>query len=115
MSNAPITYGHLFGSTPATSFYRPGTSGWGPVFEGRPTAPWVFSVTPGAGFGIGPGGFGFVVTRDSDGPVVIEARTDRADSPWIPVATNTITEGWCRFGDSGWTNFPARLFRVRGY
>jgi hypothetical protein len=45
VGNAP-SLGHLvFDSTPATIYYRPGTTGWGPTYGGRPTAVWTDAAT----------------------------------------------------------------------
>ena len=46
--------------------------------------------------------------------VVIEASTNVAETVWMPVNTNTLTDGWVDFTDPDWAQYPARLYRVRG-
>jgi hypothetical protein len=38
--NASVPGIDVFKSTPATIYYRPGTTGWGTTYAGRPTAVW---------------------------------------------------------------------------
>jgi hypothetical protein len=45
--------------------------------------------------------------------VVVEACTDLANAVWSPVGTNTLTGGSSYFSDPQWTNYPARLYRLR--
>ena len=45
--------------------------------------------------------------------VVVEACSDLVNSVWFPVATNTITDGVSYFSDPQWTNYSARLYRIR--
>jgi hypothetical protein len=101
----------------ATVHYLPGTTGWGPTFGGRPTAPWVLpnplilSFSPS--FGVRTNRFGFIVSWATNISVVVEAGTNLANPTWSPLQTNTLTDGWFYFSDLQWTNYPGRLLRVR--
>jgi hypothetical protein len=57
--------------------------------------------------------FGFVVSWATNLSVVVEACTNLANSTWSPVSTNALTRGWFYFSDPQWTNYPARLYRIR--
>jgi hypothetical protein len=102
---------------PATVYYLPGTTGWGPAFDGVPTAPWylpnpwVLNYEPS--FGIQTNKFGFVVSWATNTSVVIEATTNLANPVWIPVATNPLAGGTSYYTDSQWTNSPGRIYRIR--
>jgi len=115
--NAP-TLGWAFDEvSSATIYYLPGTSGWGPTFGGRPTALWMLPnpliLTAAPSFGVHTNGFGFIISWATNIPVVVEACTSLANSAWSPVATNTLTDGTSYFSDPQWTNYPARLYRLR--
>jgi hypothetical protein len=32
---------------------------------------------------------------------------------WIPLQTNTLTDGVFYFSDPAWTNYPARFYHLR--
>src|SRR6185369_7698484 len=50
------------GYSPNTVYYLPGRTGWGPTFDGRPTAPWLLRiVTSDSNFGVRTNRFGFNV------------------------------------------------------
>ena len=105
------------GADRVTVYYLPGTMGWGAMFEGRPTAPWllpypiVLTTTPN--FGIQTNGFGFRISWATNVPVDVEASTSLANPAWIPVSTNTLTDGWSYFSDPQWKNHPSRFYRIR--
>ena len=88
-------------ATPATVYYLPGTTGWGAMFDGLPTAPWFLPnpviLNNGPGFGVQPGGFGFTISWATNVSVVVEAATNLANPVWIPVSTNTLTGGTSLF------------------
>jgi len=44
---------------------------------------------------------------------VVEACTNLTNPIWFPVGTNTLTGGSSYFSDAQWTNYPARLYRLR--
>jgi hypothetical protein len=102
---------------PTTVYYLPGTTGWGAMFDGLPTAPWflpnpqILNFEPG--FGIQPGGFGFTISWATNASVVVQATTNLANPVWIPVSTNTtLTGGTNYFSDPQWTNYPMRFYRA---
>jgi hypothetical protein len=64
-------------------------------------------------FGIQTNGFGFIISWVTKIPVIVEACTNPANHIWSPVATNTLTDGWSCFSDPDWTNYSARLYRIR--
>jgi hypothetical protein len=105
-----------YGYDPATVYYLPGTTGWGALFDGLPTAPWFLPnpqiLTHSAGFGVQPGGFGFTISWATNTSVVVEAATNLANPVWIPVSTNTLTGGTNYFSDPQWTNYPMRFYRA---
>jgi len=45
--------------------------------------------------------------------VTAEACTNLALPGWFPVATNTLVDGWSYFSDPQWTDYRARLYRIR--
>jgi hypothetical protein len=100
----------------ATVYYLPGTTGWGPTFGGRPTAPWLLPypliLNNNPGFGVQTNGFGFIISWATNVPVVVEA-CSLADPTWVPLQTNTLTGGSCYFSDCQWTNYPVRCYRLR--
>jgi hypothetical protein len=107
----------FYGDNNATVYYRPGTTGWGPTFGGRPTAYWFLTnpliLNNGPSFGFQTNRFGFIISWATNIPVVVEACTNPAHPLWSPVATNTLTGGSSYFGDAKWTNYPRRFYRVR--
>ena len=97
-----------------TIYYLPGTTGWGTTFCGWPAVPWRPQVrTTDASFGVRTNRFGFNITWASDMVVVVEACTDLANPTWSPVGTDTLTGGSSYFSDPQWTNYPARVYRLR--
>jgi len=97
-----------------TSYYLPGTSGWGSTLSGHPTALWNPMIqSRDSSFGPGANGFGFNITGTANIPVVLEACTNLAGSVWTTVRSCNVTNGSINFSDPGWTNFPARFYRIR--
>ena len=45
--------------------------------------------------------------------VVVEACTNLTKSTWFPLETTIVSGGSVYFGDSRWTNYPARFYRIR--
>jgi hypothetical protein len=43
----------------------------------------------------------------------VEACTDLANPLWQPVQTNMLTSDSVYFGDSQWTNYSARFYRLK--
>jgi hypothetical protein len=101
-------------SDKATVYYLPGTTGWRPTFGGRPTALWLPQVQPiDPFFGTRTNAFGFNLAWASNKVVVVEACTNLTNPSWIPVSTNTLTDGSSCFSDTQWANIPARFYRLR--
>jgi hypothetical protein len=101
-----------FGIDPMTVYYLPDTTGWG-YFDGFPTVLWnpTIQVADGS-FGVKDNQFGFNVSGTADIPFVVEACTNLADPMWQPLQTNTLAGGIFYFGDSQWTNYPGRFYRI---
>ncbi len=57
--------------------------------------------------------FGFDITGTSNLVVVVEVCTNLVNPFWLPLVTNTLIDGTFIFGDSQWTNYPARFYRLR--
>jgi hypothetical protein len=111
--NAPELRPYVFdGLDSAVVYYLPGTSGWGTLFGGRPTLLWNPAIDIGEGFGVGEDGFGFNIAGTADIPVVIEACTNLTEGIWIPLLTNTLSNGTLEFNDAGWTNHPSCIYRI---
>jgi hypothetical protein len=112
--NAPGQYSDTFDGTSATLYYVPGTIGWGGTYAGLPTAPW-YQPQPqilGSAYGLGVYGkaFNFTISWATNTAVVVDASTNL--SSWTPVATNALVSGTNGFGDTRWTNYSRRFYRV---
>jgi hypothetical protein len=114
--NAPGTNVAVFMSDPATAYYLPGTTGWGPTYDGISTAPWLLPypviLSHGPGFGAQSNGFGFTISWATNQPVVVQACTNLASPVWLPVATKSLAGGTSQFNDPQWTNYSARFYRL---
>ena len=82
-----------------------------------PLPPWNAQIQPDANFGLKSNQFGFDI-YGADWTFAIDAATDLENPIWMPLATNTITNGGIingisYFSDSQWTNYPARFYRLR--
>jgi hypothetical protein len=64
------------------------------------------------GLGSNADTFGFDITGASNLVVVVQACTNLADPGWLPVGTNTLTDGSSYFSDPAWTNFSSRFYRL---
>ena len=69
--------------------------------------------TRDASFGVRTNRFGFNLDWASGRVVVVEACTNLAEPVWSPVGTNVLTDGSAYFSDPGWTDSPARFYRLR--
>jgi hypothetical protein len=106
-------------------FVLPGTDGWGePAWPpgycwGRPVYPWHLPnptiLQFGSRFGVQTNRFGFRISWFTNAAVVVEASTSLASTNWTSLKTNTVAYPYyfSYFGDSDWTNHPARFYRVR--
>ncbi|MCX6911452.1 MAG: hypothetical protein NT167_00020, partial [Verrucomicrobia bacterium] len=118
LGNAPSADSTVFaGSANTTAYYLPGTVGWGSTFGGCPTAQWFLPnpliLANSPDFGIDTNAFGFIVSWATNLSVVVEGSTDLASRTWSPLSTNALSNGWFYFSDPEWTNYPARLYRIR--
>jgi hypothetical protein len=113
--SAPSLGSFVFlGDTTTTVYYLPGTTNWGATFGGRPTAVWPQVQTSAASsFGVRTNRFGFNFLASSNAVIVVEAATNLVSPVWVPAGTNTFTNGSASFSDPGWTNHPARFYRLR--
>lgn len=118
--DAPIPGVNMFGEDIfhvddlATAYYLPGTTGWGTNYAGLPTALWNPQAQSGTGgFAGGTNPFGFNIAGTPGIPIVIEACTDLSTGSWVLLQSCTLTNGLIYFSDLGWTNFPARFYRIR--
>ncbi len=114
--NAPSLGGTLvFYNAPVTIYYLPGTSGWGSMFGGRPTALDDRATRPPQilDAGVRDGGrFGFNVQGMDGQEVVVEASDDLPGGVWTPVSTNTIpAAGSISFEEA--TVPESRFYRAR--
>ncbi len=114
--DAPSLGVQVFSLSPSvTIYYLSGTSGWGSMFGGRPTAlddratrpPQIFDA------GVRSGGrFGFKVQWTDGREAVVEASDDLPGGVWSPVSTNTIPAvGSISFEEA--TVPESRFYRVR--
>ena len=101
-------------SGPTCVYYLPGTSGWGSFFGGTLALLWnpVIQTTNGS-VGVRTNQFGFNITGTSNIPVVVEASTELGTHNWTPLQTNLLVNGLSYFSDPQWTNYPARIYRLR--
>ena len=86
-----------------------GSSGGGVLF-GLTVLPQIMS---DANFGNQSNAFGFDVIGISSQVVVVDGCTDLVSTNWLPLQTNTLTGGASYFSDPEWTNYAARLYRIR--
>lgn len=114
LGNMPSVGSEVFArSNSVTAYYLPGAMDWGGGFCGRPAVLWNPSVQAGdASFGVGTKGFGFNITGTANIPIVVEASTNPAAGPWLPLISLNLSGGWFHFSDPEWTRYPARFYRV---
>jgi hypothetical protein len=115
--NAPEEGNVFYSVDRPTVYYLPGTTGWGPTFDERPTEPWwlpyplILDFPPA--FGVLTNQFGFIISWATNADVIVEASTDLTNPTWSPMSTNTLTDGSSYFSDPDWMNYPARFYRLR--
>ena len=116
-SPTPNNNPNVFIEDTATVYYLPGTTGWGALFDGLPTALWFLPnpviLNGEPSFGVGANGFGFTISWATNASVIVQATTNLAHPVWIPVSTNALTSGTNYFSDPQWTNYPGRFYRVQ--
>ncbi len=94
-------------------YYPPMAAEWGATLGGCPAVLWNPQVKEGTFFGTKADGFGFTVTNAGNPTIVVEASTNLSSPVWVPLTTNTLTGGTTTFRDYGWTDYPARFYRIR--
>ena len=112
--NAPGGGPDVFdGDNLAIVYYLPGAKGWGTLFDGLSTAPWLPHIQTGdASFGVQADGFGFTIDWAPGRTVVVQASTNLVNPVWSPVGTNIFAGVSSAFRDSQWTNYPLRFYRL---
>jgi hypothetical protein len=115
--NPPAVYDYpwtVFDSDTNVVYYLPGTTGWDSTYCDRPTVAWTPQLlSSDASFGIRTNQFSFQVNWVSGPTVVIETSTNLNGAIWMPLQTNTLSNGSFNFSDPAWSNYPARFYRVR--
>ena len=114
--NTPKLGSGVFGNdTNVTIYYLPGTTGWDQWVGPPPAVLWSPQIQPSDGsFRVQSNQFGFNVAWASGMVVVVEGCTNLASRNWLPLQTNTLSAASLYFSDPDWTNYPARLYRIRG-
>lgn len=114
-SNAPTASPSVFdGDTNSVLYYLPGTIGWGPTFDGRPTSLWLPKIQTGdSSFGFRANDFGFNIDWADGEEVVVEACSNLNNSIWYSMATDTVSGGTVYFSDPQSTMVPNRFYRIR--
>lgn len=112
-SNAPVGGTNVFNLDGTTSYYLPGMSGWGPTYEGRPTALWLPLIQTGTnGPSVKTNEFGFNISWASNIIMTVQATTNLTTTNWTAVQTSLVTNGLLRFNDTNWTSYPQRFYRI---
>jgi len=114
LGNAPTVVSNTFsGTSHATAYYLPGTTGWSALLAGVPTAPWLPQIQTGDGsFGENGSQFGFNLTWATGQTVQVDACTNLASPVWSPVQTISLTNGTYYFSEPFQTTTPARFYRL---
>lgn len=68
--------------------------------------------TSAASLGVHSNRFGFTITGLSNQIVIVEGCTNLAAPNWVSLQTNTLGTNALYFGDSAWTNYRSRFYRV---
>jgi hypothetical protein len=105
--------GAFAGYSYLTSYYLPGTIGWGSSLAGRPAVLWNPLIQTGdGGFGARNGQFGFNITGTTNIPIAVQACTNLSNPVWMPLATMTLTNGSVYFSELVQPNTPTRFYRI---
>lgn len=109
-SNAPAMNSDVFDDdNAAVAYYLPGTMGWGAIFDGLPTAPWLPQIVADA---VRTNQFSFYIDWADGQSVVVEGCTNLSNPVWSPLQTNMLTSNSWFFSDPNWTNYPIRFYRA---
>ena len=114
-TNAPAGGTNVFNLDGTTAYYLPGMSGWGPTYEGRPTALWLPLIQTGinSGPGVKTNEFGFNISWASNVTITVQAITNVNGTNWTALQTCLVTNGLLHFNDSTWTSYPQRFYRIK--
>ena len=52
-------------------------------------------------------------TATTNIPIVVESSTNLANAIWVPLQSLNLTNGSFYFSDPNWSNYPARVYRIR--
>ena len=111
--NAPSLGTSVFADgTPAIIYYQPNTTGWG-SFAGPTPVLWNPTAKPDATFGVQANCFGLTITNAGSPTIIVDACTNLSGGIWVPVSTNSLTNGSSYFSDPAWTNYSGRFYRFR--
>jgi hypothetical protein len=107
--------GSVFGPCSSVNvYYLPGATGWSYAFDGFMPVLWNPTIVINdASFGVLTNRFGFNVTGTLNIPIVVEACTSLTGASWTYLQSRTIRTSFNYFSDPGWTNYPARFYRLR--
>lgn len=103
-----------------SAYYQAGTTGW-PAFSTNTDVPayvWTTNSTPtivvgsGTGFGAQSNHFGFSISWPGNPSVVVRVKTNLTQGSWIPVSTNTLTNGLGYFSEPLTRTNISRFYRV---
>ena len=115
----PPSASELFVFTSQTIYYLPGSPGWSNTFAGRPTAIWQPQMKTLGAQKIPPAfnRFAFNIDWVAGQTVTVEYCTNFSNPFWQPLQTLTLssdsTTYGLYYGDSQWTNYPIRFYRLR--
>jgi len=112
LGNAPTANATVFeNNNNATLYYLPGTTGWGSPFAGCPAVLWNPRIQTGsASFGVQNNQFGFDITYTNNVSFVVEACTNLAKPVWVPLMTNSLTNGSFHFSEPFQPSTSARYY-----
>jgi hypothetical protein len=114
LGDVPSVGASAFDGVFATVYYLPYAAGWSSPFYGMTAYLWnPQPVMDDGNFGVRTNRFGFNITGTPGLIIMVEGSTNLVD--WKPVQARLLSAGSAYFGDSQWTNYPARLYRIRPY
>jgi hypothetical protein len=110
-------YNIFDGDDNVTAYYLSGTTGWGDFGQNSGAGQTVLwnpqMQTSPESLDLQQKRFGFNISGTTNIPIVVEACTNVSNPIWVPLLTCTLTNGSVDFGDSQWTNYPGRFYRIR--
>lgn len=103
----------FWGSTNATAYYLPGTTGWQTNYAGLPTAVWLPLIRQEIGVLGASDDFGFVIDWAKGMNPAVEVCNGTDVDVWNGIATNQLLADQSRFEDPESSNSASRLYRLR--